>query len=242
MAKIRLIDLVLNRGLSPNRDHARRIILAGNVLINGHRLSQPAAYVSSDVEITCVDVSRPVSRAGRKLEHALEEWTIPTNGAIAGDIGAASGGFTECLLERGAERVYAIETGKGLLSWKLRQDPRVVVMEETSILHLNHLPELLSLVTIDTSWTPLRRSLPCVAALLKEGADVIALLKPNYEIQDPSILIEGVLRDSAILLNVVDEFLDRASELGWRVLGHMESPIQGDKGNIEWLVHLKFNQ
>ena len=241
MAKIRLINLVLNRGLSPDRDHARRIILAGNVLINGHRLSQPAAYVSSEVVITFEDAPRPVSRAGRKLEHALEEWTIPTDGVIAADIGAASGGFTECLLKRGAQRVYAIETGRGLLSWKLRQDPRVVVMEGTSILHLNHLPELLSLVTIDTSWTPLRRSLPCVVPLLKEEANVIALLKPNYEMQDRSILVDGVLQDSAVLMNIVGEFLDRASEQGWKVLAHMKSPMKGDKGNVEWLVHLKFN-
>ena len=238
MAQLRLIDVMLTRRLCEDREQARRLILAGEVLVNGHRVSEPARFVKADADLTLTTSSRPVSRAGQKLEHALSFWDIRVESVTAADIGAASGGFTECLLRHGVQRVYAIETGKGQLDWKLRQDSRVVVMEETNILYLDSLPEPIALATIDTSWTPLRQTLPRAGRLLGEGGEVVALLKPNYEIQNPSQLTGGVLVDEHIRQEVVQSFLAWAADHGWVVRHATPSPIAGDKGNIEWLVHL----
>lgn len=238
MAKLRLIDAVLARRLCDDRDRARRLILAGEILVNGHRISQPAMFVKSDATLTLTDLSRPVSRAGHKLEYALTRWDIRVESIVAADIGAASGGFTERLLRHGAQRVYAIETGKGQLSWKLRQDPRVVVMEETNILYLETLPERIALAVIDTSWTPLRQALPRVERLLGQSGEVIALLKPNYELQDPARLARGILEDERVRQEVVRTFLQWAEEQGWTIHHAMPSPIAGDKGNVEWLTHM----
>jgi 23S rRNA (cytidine1920-2'-O)/16S rRNA (cytidine1409-2'-O)-methyltransferase len=238
VAKKRLIDLVLSKRVCQDRNEARRLILSGGVLVNGHRSSKPAEFLSADVIVTLASTQRSVSRAGQKLKHAFDSWGLDVTGATTADIGAASGGFTECMLQHGAKRVYAIETGKGLLNWKLRSDSRVVVLEETNILHLDDLPEKLSFLSIDTSWTPLRLSLPHAARLLVHGGTAIALLKPNYEIQRPELLREGILEDAVMRGQVVDEFIQWASEAGWQSVRAIESPITGDKGNMEWLVYL----
>lgn len=238
MAKKHLIDATLAAGLCEDREEARRLILAGAVLVNGHRMSQPGAFVGGDVRLTLRDRPEWVSRAGQKLEYAVTRWRIPIEGLVTADAGAAGGGFTECLLRHGARRVYAIETGKGQLAWKLRQDPRVVVMEQTNILYLTTLPEPIDLMVVDTSWTPLRRSLPPAVRLLKAQGEVIALLKPNYEIQDTTRLTGGVLTDDRIRQEVVQDFLRWTEEQGWQARDAIPSPISGDKGNIEWLIWL----
>lgn len=238
MARKRLIDLVLSEGVCQDRNEARRLILSGGVLVNGHRSSQPAEFLSTEATVTLASTRRFVSRAGQKLKHAFDSWNLDITGATTADIGAASGGFTECMLQYGAKRVYAIDTGKGLLHWKLRNDSRVVVLEETNILHLDNLPEKVSFLSIDTSWTPLRLSLPHAAGLLEHGGTAIALLKPNYEIQRPELLNDGILEDVTIRDQVVNEFEKWASEVGWQSVMATESPVTGDKGNVEWLVHL----
>lgn len=241
MSQRRLIDAVLAEGFCQDRDQARQLILAGEIRVNSHQATQPSAFVRKDALLVRVDSRQPVSRAGQKLSCALTEWQIPVEGKVAADIGAAAGGFTECMLERGAIRVYAIERGKGQLAWKLRQDARVVVMEDTSILDGPLLPECVTLAAIDVSWTPLKRALPHVATLLAPGADVIALIKPNYELQDPDKLVEGVLVDESLRKTVVEDVLAWIAAHGWRIRATMVSPITGDGGNVEWLVRLLYN-
>lgn len=240
MAKRRLIDLVIDRGLIIDRDQARQLILAGSVQVNGHKMVQPAAYVGSDVEVGLKNLETSVSRAGQKLSFALSKWAIPVEDKIAADVGAATGGFTECLLRHGARRVYAIETGKGQLAWKIREDKRVVVMEETNILKQPTLPEPVDLATIDVSWTPLCQALPSLAVLLNEQNTVIALLKPNYELQNPVKLVNGVLIDPQIRMQVIEKFVIWAESHGWQVLNESQSPVTGDRGNVEWLFHLRY--
>ena len=241
MAKRRLIDLVLDRDLSIDRDQARRLILTGSVQVNGHIMVQPAAYVGVDVEVRLKNSETSVSRAGQKLSFALSQWNIPVEEKITADVGAAAGGFTEGLLRHGARRVYAIETGKGQLAWKIRQDKRVVVMEETNILQLHTLPDPIDLATIDVSWTPLRQALPALAPLLGEPSTVIALLKPNYELQQPGQLVNGVLVDPQIRTQVIQNFMLWAENHDWQVLDETRSPVTGDRGNVEWLFHLRYN-
>ncbi len=238
MAQRLLIDLVLSEELCTDRDHARNLILRGNVYVNGHRASKPAASVSTDAVITLEDNRRAVSRAGQKLEFAFDTWHLDVNDRVAADVGAAGGGFTECLLFHGARRVYAIEAGRGLLNWKIREDSRVVVMEDTNILHMSDLPEAVSFLCIDTAWTPLRRSLPCAARFLQTGGEAVALLKPNYELQKPEALVDGVLTDRRLMEKVVEEFLEWAAIVGWQTRQAIESPVKGDKGNVEFLIHL----
>lgn len=239
MAKRRLIDVVMARGLCRDRGEARRMILAGEVRINGHTMTQPAAFVEDDAEVSACREARPVSRAGQKLDYAFARWRLDVDGLATADIGAATGGFTECLLRHGARKVYAIDTGKGQLAWALRRDPRVAVMERTNILRVDALPEPVAFAAIDTSWTPLRRSLPAAGRLLRPGGEAVALLKPNYELQDTSKLVAGVLADREERARVVDAFLGWAAQAGWAVVDAAESPVTGDRGNVEWLVYLK---
>lgn len=241
MANRRLIDLVIDRNYLSDRDQARRLILAGSVKVNGHKMVQPAAFIGSDVAIEVEQVETSVSRAGQKLSYAISQWSIDVEDEIAADVGAAAGGFTECLLRHGVKRVYAIETGKGQLAWKIRQDKRVVVMEETNILKQPKLPEPVKIATIDVSWTPLSQALPNVARLLDEENTVIALLKPNYELQDPVQLVNGVLIDPIIRSEVIEEFCQWTENHGWQVLNDVKSPVTGDRGNVEWLFHLRFD-
>lgn len=241
MSQRRLIDAVLAEGFCHDRDQARQLILAGGIHVNSHPAKQPSAFVRRDALLSHVDTRQPVSRAGQKLSCALTEWRISVDGKVAADIGAAAGGFTECMLERGAVRVYAIERGKGQLAWKLRQDARVFVMEGTSILDGPVLPESVMLATIDVSWTSLKLALPHVVPLLAPGADVITLIKPNYELQDTDRLVQGVLVDESLRNSVVEGVLAWMTANGWQVHATMVSQIAGEGGNVEWLVRLTYN-
>lgn len=238
MAKRRLIDLVVHRQVCEDRDRAGRLIMAGEVLVNGQPLRRPSILIDPEVHITLRGTPRDVSRAGQKLAYALDTWHVTVHDRVVADVGTATGGFTECLLRRGARRVYAVEVGKGQLHWTLRRDPRVVALEGTNILYVSALPEPVHLAVIDTGWTPLRRVLPRVRGLLGAGGEVIALLKPNYEAQDPSALVGGVLRDARHQQEIVQGFVAWAAEHGWTVDHVDQSPITGDKGNVEWLIHL----
>jgi len=238
VSRILLIDAVLRAGLCEDRESARNLILSGGILVNGHPATRPAAPIGKDVRIVRIKTEKPVSRAGRKLEHALDLWAISVVGRVVVDVGSASGGFTECLLQRGATRVYAMESGVGQLAWKLRQNSRVVVMENTNVLYTASLPEPVSLAVIDISWTPMRQALPVVGDWMPEKGEAIVLLKPNYELQDPGKLTDGVLLEENIRQRVVDDFIAFANRTGWDVTGAAPSPITGDGGNVEWLIRL----
>lgn len=181
-----------------------------------------------------------VSRSGLKLEQAINSFNVDVKDKTCLDVGAAVGGFTDCLLTYGAKEVYAVEVGKNILDWKLRNDKRVVVMEKTNILYVDELPEKIDLVTIDVSFTPLKMVLPKIRGFLKENGQVIALLKPHYEAQDQSLLRKGVVKDDKTREDIVFGFLNWCKENNWQVLKMLESNVVGEGGNKERLVLLRF--
>jgi 23S rRNA (cytidine1920-2'-O)/16S rRNA (cytidine1409-2'-O)-methyltransferase len=175
-----------------------------------------------------------VSRGGEKLQAAIRNWKLENRNLVVLDVGASTGGFVDCLLQNGAARVYAVDTAYGELAWKLRNDPRVVVMERTNVLHLESLPEQVDLITIDAGWTKLGKVLPVVEHFLKSGGQIIALLKPHYE-ADRKLLIKGVLPPD-ISERVKDQVIKKISDFGFKVYEEMESPILGGGGNKEYLL------
>jgi 23S rRNA (cytidine1920-2'-O)/16S rRNA (cytidine1409-2'-O)-methyltransferase len=179
-----------------------------------------------------------VSRGGLKLRHALEHFVLPLRNAVAVDVGASTGGFTDVLLQSGVARVYAIDVGYGQLAWKLRNDPRVVVMERTNIRKVAELPEPIDVGVIDTSFISLRQVLPAVWPLLREGGHVVALVKPQFEAGRADVGKKGVVRDPVVWRRVLHEVVRRAQDGGWSVIGVERSPIRGPAGNVEFLAHL----
>src|SRR4051812_13765369 len=177
-----------------------------------------------------------VSRAGQKLDHALDTFAIDVTGLVCADLGCSTGGFTDCLLQRGAARVYAVDTGYGVLDWKLRKDPRVVVMERTNAMHAQ-LPERVDLVTIDVAWTKQKHILPAARRMMSDGGQVVTLIKPHYE-APPAWLVQGVLPADRVD-EVVESVKREIASAGFEVLGITPSPIQGAKGNVEVLAHLR---
>ncbi|HHX43013.1 MAG TPA: TlyA family RNA methyltransferase [Chloroflexi bacterium] len=234
------LDLLLHRrGLAPSREKARRLILAGQVFVDGRRVDKAGAQVDPSADIVVRQGMPYVSRGGLKLEHALHAFGIDPRGLVAADVGASTGGFTDCLLQHGAERVYAIDVGYGQLDWGLRQDPRVVVMERTNARHLEALPEAVALVTIDVSFISLTRILPQVHRWLAPDGEVVALVKPQFEAGPERVGKGGVVRDRGVHRDVLQTTLTWAQGNGWRVLGVTRSPITGPKGNVEFLVWLR---
>lgn len=238
MVRSRLDQLLHERGYTPSREKARALILAGEVLVNGAMVDKAGAEVDADADIQIQQGPPYVSRGGLKLEAALGVFSIDPTGRVAADVGASTGGFTDCLLQRGAARVYAIDVGRAQLVWSLRQDPRVVVMERTNARYLEQLPEPVDLVTIDVSFISLRLILPKVRQWLAPGGQVIALVKPQFEAGREQVGKGGVVRDPRVHRSVLVDVLGWVQENGWRVLGLARSPIKGTAGNIEFLAHL----
>ncbi len=239
--KERLDKLLVERGLAQSRERARSLILAGRVLVGDLVVDKPGTPVRSDVEIRLKGEDIPyVSRGGLKMAKALEVFAIQVAGRIAIDVGASTGGFTDCLLQHGAALVYAVDVGYGQLAWKLRQDPRVVNMERTNIRHLQpgQLPQKPSLAVIDASFISLEKVLPPTLALLADEAEIIALIKPQFEVGRGEVGKGGVVRDAAKHASVIERIRLLATSLGCRVLGETESPILGPKGNREFLIWL----
>lgn len=233
------LDLLLHRrGLAQSREQARRLILAGQVFVDGRRVDKAGAQVDEAAAIEVRQGLPYVSRGGLKLEHALRAFGIDPSGLVAADVGASTGGFTDCLLQRGAARVYAIDVGYGQLDWRLRQDPRVVVMERTNARYLEALPEPVSLVTIDASFISLTLILPQVQKWVAPGGQVVALIKPQFEAGPERVGKGGVVRDQDVHRDVLLTTLTWAQEHGWRILGLTRSPITGPKGNVEFLAWL----
>jgi 23S rRNA (cytidine1920-2'-O)/16S rRNA (cytidine1409-2'-O)-methyltransferase len=246
--KKRLDTLLVDRGLVATRERARALILAGDVRVNGQVATKAGTPVPDAAEVTLTSPDHPyVGRGGLKLAHALDVFAIDVTGRRGLDIGASTGGFTDVLLQRGAARVVALDVGHGQLDWKIRSDPRVVTLERMNARTLTpaDLPEDLrafGIVTIDVSFISLRHILPGVPPLLEPGADVIALVKPQFEARREEVGKGGIIRDEAVHARVVAEVSAAADTLGLRRAGLADSPITGMEGNREFLLHLKMER
>jgi 23S rRNA (cytidine1920-2'-O)/16S rRNA (cytidine1409-2'-O)-methyltransferase len=247
MGKVRLDVLLVNRGLAESRSQAQRLVMAGQVRVDGEVMLRSAAGISPDSQVEVDRGPRFVSRGGEKLEAALQAFAqqVQVSGRVCADVGASTGGFTDCLLQYGAARVYAIDVGRGILEWKLRQDSRVVVMEGINARLLERLAEPVELVTIDVSFISLKIILPVVMGWLAEVAgsphgSVIALIKPQFEAGRKLVdRGKGVIRDPLIHRQVLADVLAFASQIGYSVNGLVRSPLTGPKGNVEFLAWLE---
>jgi 23S rRNA (cytidine1920-2'-O)/16S rRNA (cytidine1409-2'-O)-methyltransferase len=237
--KLRLDELIVSRGLAQTRSQAQRLIMAGEVSVDGQVLDKAGHLVRDDVDVQLAGSLRYVSRGGLKLEHALDEFRVDPGGWVCADVGASTGGFTDCLLQRGAAKVYAIDVGYGQLAWSLRQDPRVVNIERANIRHLEPLPEPVRLAVVDVSFIGLGLVLPHVARLLSPGGEVIALIKPQFEVGKGQVGKGGVVREPALHRSSITNALAEAGRIGLAPAGVARSPIKGPAGNIEFLTRLR---
>ncbi len=235
--KKRLDVLLVERGLQESRQKAQAIIMSGDVFVAGRRVDKPGTAVPEDAEIAVRGALPYVSRGGLKLEKAMASFPIDLHGAVCADIGASTGGFTDCMLQNGAEKVYAVDVGYGQLAWKLRSDPRVVCLERTNARYLTHeqVPDELDFASVDVSFISLKLILPPLHGLLRDGGRAACLVKPQFEAGREKVGKKGVVRDPAVHLEVLEHFLDHAREAGFSVLGLTYSPIRGPEGNIEYL-------
>jgi 23S rRNA (cytidine1920-2'-O)/16S rRNA (cytidine1409-2'-O)-methyltransferase len=242
MSKERLDKLVLERGLAPSREKAKALIMAGQVVVDDHLADKAGLMVSLEAEIRLKGEPLPyVSRGGLKLAKGLDAFGIDVTGISAIDVGASTGGFTDCLLQRGAVRVIAVDVGYGQLAWKLREDPRVLSLEKTNIRHLEPemLPELPDMAVIDASFISLDKVLPPTLRLIREAGTIVALIKPQFEVGRGQVGKGGVVRDEKKHAEVIESIRELAQSLSLEVLGVCESPILGPKGNKEFLIHLR---
>jgi 23S rRNA (cytidine1920-2'-O)/16S rRNA (cytidine1409-2'-O)-methyltransferase len=238
-SKIRIDQLLVERGLAESRTRAQALVMAGLVLLGDKRADKPGLQVNADAEISVKGQDHPwVSRGGVKLAHALVVFGIDVAGMVAIDVGSSTGGFTDVLLSKGAAKVYAVDSGTNQLAWKLRQDGRVVVHEQTSarVLTAEHIPELVDLIVCDASFISLSKVLERPLSFAKAGAQLIALIKPQFEAGKAEVGKGGVVRDAAIHTRVCAEVQDWLEASGWPVKGLTESPITGPKGNVEFLI------
>jgi 23S rRNA (cytidine1920-2'-O)/16S rRNA (cytidine1409-2'-O)-methyltransferase len=239
MTKRRADQLLVEQGLAESRARAQALILAGQVFSGTKRIDKPGTALSSETELSLAGRDHPwVSRGGLKLAHALDHFGIDVTGLVGLDIGASTGGFTDVLLARGAARVYAVDVGHGQLAWKLRQDPRVTVHEGTNARYLTRaeLPELVDIVTCDASFIGLATVLPAPLALAAERAQLVALIKPQFEAGREEVGKGGVVRDPAVHERVCADAKTWVGAQGWTVLGITPSPITGPEGNVEFLL------
>lgn len=240
--KKRLDVLLVEKGLAPSREKAKAIIMSGIVYINNQKADKAGMTVPEDAELEVRGKTNAfVSRGGLKIEKALNHFSIDPDGLCCMDIGASTGGFTDCLLTRGARRVFSIDVGYGQLAWKLRQDPRVICMERTNIRYVT--PDMLEgeipeLAVIDVSFISLRLVLPVVSQLLSEHGQVACLIKPQFEAGKGKVGKKGVVREPEIHLEVLEQFLENAHSAGFHVYDLTFSPIRGPEGNIEFLGYL----
>ena len=234
---------MVERGLVESREQARRLIMAGEVLVDEEVRDKPGQTFAADVKLRVRNALPYVSRGGLKLAAALDHFPIDVQGTIAVDVGASTGGFTDCLLQRGSRRVYAIDVGYGQLAWKLRSDPRVIVMERTNIRHLTALPDGVqaNLAVIDASFISLTLVLPPTRQLLTPNADIIALIKPQFEAGKERVGKGGVVRDSTVHRQVLEAVFQFAEQLGLAVNGIQPSPLLGPAGNVEFLIWCRCN-
>jgi 23S rRNA (cytidine1920-2'-O)/16S rRNA (cytidine1409-2'-O)-methyltransferase len=239
VAKIRLDQLLVQRQLVESRERAQRLIMAGEVLVNDRVADKPGTQIAPDADIRIKEPLPYVSRGGLKLAAALDRFPIPIEGVICADVGASTGGFTDCLLQRGAAKVYAIDVGYGQLDWKLRNDPRVVVMDRTNARYVESLPEPIGLAVIDASFISLRLILPAVLKWLQIEAHLVVLVKPQFEAGRDNVGKGGVVRDPQVHAAVLRSITQAARDLGCSPIDLIRSPLEGPAGNVEFLMWLR---
>lgn len=239
--KKRLDILLVERGMAESRQRAQAVIMSGQVYVKGQKVDKAGTAVeeSAPIEVRGQTLAY-VSRGGLKLEKAMKIWPITLHGCICGDIGASTGGFTDCMLQNGAEKVYAVDVGYGQLAWSLRSDARVICLERTNARYLTHeqVPDELDFASVDVSFISLKLILPALRGLLKPTGQVVCLIKPQFEAGREKVGKKGVVRDPAVHLEVLEQFLINAHEADFSVKGVTFSPIRGPEGNIEYLGHL----
>ena len=240
--KMRLDLLLVERGLTETRSLAQRMVLAGRVRVEGETLIQPGKTLAPEARIELTAPPPYVSRGGEKLAGALDAFGVSPKGKVCADAGASTGEFTDCLLQRGAAKVYAVDVGKGILDWKLRNDPRVVVMEEQNVRYLDSLPEPIDLLTADVSFISLKLIFPVVRGWLKADAEGVVLIKPQFEAGRRLVGKGGVVRDPAVHRAVLEDVLRAAESAGFSAAGLIVSPLKGPAGNIEFLAHLRLGE
>ena len=240
--KKRLDVLLVEQGYAENRTKAQAIIMSGNVYVEGQKADKPGTSFEETVAIEVRGAACPyVSRGGLKLEKALRDFGVDPTGFVCSDSGAATGGFTDCLLQQGASKVFAIDVGYGQLDWKIRSDPRVVVMERTNVRYvtLEQMGEPLDLSVIDVSFISLKIVLPVIKTFLKPGkGQVLCLIKPQFEAGKDKVGKKGVVREPSVHKEVLDGFVELTKQIGFTILGLTFSPVKGPEGNIEFLAHL----
>ena len=239
--KKRLDVVMVERGLSESRQKAQAVIMAGQVYVNGQRVDKAGAPVAEGQAVEIRGKTLPyVSRGGLKLEKAMELWPISLQGTVCADIGASTGGFTDCMLQNGAEKVYAVDVGYNQLDYRLRTHPKVVCMERTNARYLTReqIPEPLDFFSVDVSFISLNLIFPAVRPLLKESGQGVCLIKPQFEAGKDKVGKKGVVRDPAVHLEVLEHFLEHADRAGFQVRDLTFSPIRGPEGNIEYLGYL----
>ena len=239
MAKLRADQLLVDRGLAESRTRAQALILAGLAFVGDRRIEKAGQQIAADAELRVKGRDHPwVSRGGIKLDHALTHLGWDVAGAVAIDVGSSTGGFTDVLLSRGAVRVYAVDSGTNQLAWKLRQDERVIVHEQTSarILTADHIPEPIDLIVCDASFIALSKVLPVPMSFARAGARLVALIKPQFEAERHEVGKKGVVRDAAVHARVCSEVRSWLEREGWPVADVTRSPITGPEGNVEFLI------
>jgi 23S rRNA (cytidine1920-2'-O)/16S rRNA (cytidine1409-2'-O)-methyltransferase len=235
---MRLDQLLAARGLFPSREQARRSIMAGEIRVAGQIMDKPGAAVAEDAAVEVVARPPYVSRGGGKLAAALDAFAVDVTGRVCLDVGASTGGFTDCLLQRGAARVYALDVGRGQLDWRLRQDPRVVPMEGVNARHLaaDALPERCDLVVVDVSFISLLKVVPALLPHLQPGGLLLTLVKPQFEAGRAAVGKGGIVRDEAVRRHVIDDRVQQLAALGLERRGLIDSPVAGAEGNVEALA------
>jgi len=240
--KERLDKLLLDRGLAPSRERARALIMQGKVTVNGHPVTKAGELVGLEAVVELKGEDMPyVSRGGFKLEAAIRHFGISLKDKVAMDVGASTGGFTDVMLQHGALRVYCIDVGYGQLAWKLRQEPRVILLERTNIRHLekDRIPEPVDIATMDVSFISLSLVVPKIVEFLGDGSEIVALIKPQFEVGKGEVGKGGIVRDPLKRQAAVERVKAHFQSCGLRTVGIIESPILGQKGNVEYLIYAK---
>ncbi len=238
MPKSRLDTLLVTRGLAENRDWAQRLIRAGEVRVKGQVIAQPTTLIDDNDEIAIDQPPKYVSRGGFKLEAALDQFNLDVTGLVCADAGSSTGGFTDCLLQRGAAKIYALDVGTHILHWKLRNDPRVILREQVNVRYVATLAEPIDLAVIDVSFISLTVILPKVFGWMKPAGSIIALIKPQFEAERTQVGLGGIVRDQDVHRSVIDRVQNFAAQQQWPSIGLIDSPIFGTDGNKEFLIRL----
>jgi len=241
MRKERLDKLLVEKGIVQSRERARALIMAGKVAMEGKVIDKPGVQIKVEANLQLQgDSSLYVSRGGEKLEGALRTFGIDPKGMVVMDVGASTGGFTDCVLQKGAQKVYAVDVGYGQLAWKLQKDPRVINLERRNIRYLQReeVQDETDLILIDTSFISIEKFLPSLLRFLKKGGSILSLIKPQFEVGKGEVGKGGVVRDGALHRKVIDRISKFSQEVGLKVLGVIESPLLGPKGNKEFFIYL----